>query len=129
MVKRLMVPVQYFTAGEIGCKCGCGISNLHSMTMKKLDVMRHMLGYSLGVNSACRCPVHNKSVKGSATSSHIATDILCSHAIDLRCKNDHVRFEMVRAAIAVGFYRIGIYENFIHVDDDPQKPAAIWYGK
>jgi hypothetical protein len=129
MTPRFMVPIQYFTPSEMECKCGCGVSALHPTTLKKLDLMRIYLGYSIGVNSACRCAIHNRSVGGSPKSSHIATENLHSYAIDLRCKNSEMRMEMVEAAIRFGFHRIGIYENFIHVDDDPSKPKVMWYGK
>jgi len=126
---RLSIPVQYFTSDEIGCPCGCGVVNLHSMTVKRLDLLRDMLGYPLRVNSACRCPEHNKEVGGSLTSSHIATKLISSRAIDIHCKNDLNRAEIIAAAIRVGFPRIGVYSSFVHLDDDPNKPAAVWYGK
>ncbi len=61
-------------------------------------------------------------------------------AVDLQCLNPFERMRIVRAAIAVGFVRIGIYEGTygeykglekrdgggIHLDASRHKPPGIW---
>ena len=120
--------IQYFSNEEIMCPC-CGLNNINSFSIKKLDLLRATVGYPLKINSACRCEKHNSLVGGSSSSSHICTVLKPSFAFDVAINNDSERFMIVRTAISLGFHRIGIYKNFIHLDDDILKRPALWYGK
>ena len=42
--------------------------------------------------------------------------------------NKTVRDEVVRAAVKVGFKRIGIGRSFIHLDNDPSLPQPVAWG-
>lgn len=49
-------------------------------------------------------------------------------AIDLQAKYSRQRFLIIRGLIEAGFTRIGIGENFIHVDDDKDKDQrVVWH--
>lgn len=51
-------------------------------------------------------------------------------AVDIACANSVKRMKIVRAAIACGVTRIGVYDKHIHLDNAPQpKPQEVmWWG-
>ena len=111
-----------FETKEFDCKCdyecGLGYGDMNQDFVKRLDAARSIAGTPFSINSAVRCKRHNEKVGGSEVSSH-----LTGLAVDLRCLNSSDRFVIVNALIAVGIDRIGIGENFIHCDCDPNKIA------
>ncbi len=89
--------------------------------MNKLQLARNSYG-SMKINSGCRCIKHNAVVGGKPTSSH-----LIGWAADIAYAGSRRRFRLLKALLDAGFHRIGIGEEFIHVDDDPGKPGElIW---
>jgi len=92
----------------------------------KLETTRIRYGKPFVPNCAYRCQAHNDTIKGaSKTSSHTK-----GYAFDIPVENDADRWRLINAAIDAGFTRIGIYSNFIHLDDDPDKnDFRIWWGK
>ncbi|MEN4046213.1 D-Ala-D-Ala carboxypeptidase family metallohydrolase [Sulfurimonas sp. NWX367] len=125
---RIMKKIKYFTSDEISCPC-CGFMNINTTSLYKLDLLRESLGLPLIVNSACRCKFHNEKVGGSSNSSHLCSMDRESFAFDIKVTDDSMRFQFLRKAIDLGFHRIGIYSNFIHLDDDMRKRPCVWYGK
>ena len=68
----------YFTNNEIECKCGCGATITAFGFRDKINTVRGIVGHPIRANSWCRCAIHNLSVGGSSTSSHLkglATDL------------------------------------------------------
>jgi len=108
---------RYFTDEEIQCKCGCGFIRRHSPFYWKVNTVRGIVGHSLKVNSWCRCPTHNTLVGGSPTSSHLK-----GMAIDLATPTEYIKYRILLAAGEVSFRGVGVGKNFIHLDDDPDKP-------
>jgi len=49
-------------------------------------------------------------------------------AVDIRAHNSKTRFAIVKAAIAAGFPRIGVYDRHIHLDVDTSLPPGMWSG-
>lgn len=91
-------------------------------TLLMADRARGMCGFPWHINSGFRTKQHNDSLKdASKTSSHMK-----GYAFDVRCIGEKRRFDMVKAGLAVGFHRIGIYDTFIHFDNDPNKAPRIW---
>jgi len=117
--------MQYFTPEEFECKCGCGLGmrKMSSDLLMMLYVMRHLAGIPFTINSAIRCKNYNMSNGWSKTSSHLG-----GYAVDIRCKISRNRFIMINAAIRVGFNRIGIGEDFIHIDNDHTKPQNVMWN-
>ena len=69
-----------------------------------------------------RAIAHNQKIGGERNSSH-----LMGWAADLHCGTGKRRFLMIEALLDAGFTRLGIGENFIHADCDPNKPQmTIW---
>ena len=112
---------RHFQPAELTCKCGCGKLLVSPSLLHTLDLIRDYLNIPLIVHSASRCPSHNQAVGGSPTSSH-----LTGFAVDIRAYADVTRFKIIAAAIRYGINRIGVGKTFVHLDNDPTKPAAFW---
>lgn len=120
--------LRHFTLDEFDSKdrdgSGKGTGKrMRESTLKMLDEAREFAGVPFPINSGVRTFAHNKHIGGVANSSHLggwAADIGVTPAT-----RDQVLYGVRKA----GFIRIGIYPTFIHVDNDPSKPApATWHG-
>ena len=74
-----------FSKSEFDCSCCCdmptNVLNNVKIVAEQLQVLRGEVGVSITVNSAYRCPAHNKSIGGVSNSQHIlgkASDIVIS---------------------------------------------------
>lgn len=98
-----------FKAGEFFCHCGkCQDQKIDLDHVKKLQKLRDSLNSSISINSAYRCPEHNKKVGGAPKSQHVdgtATDITVKGM-----KPDEV------ADASESFDGLGRYDTFTHVD-------------
>lgn len=95
---------------------------MQKSTLIKLQNARTRAGIPFVINSGYRTPAHNRAVGGSANSAHTR-----GHAVDIRARTANEKYKIVKACMAAGFTRIGIYKNFVHVDDDPSLPQnVIW---
>jgi zinc D-Ala-D-Ala carboxypeptidase len=116
---------KYFTPEEFAkCIPACRIDDLNHQLLKMLDEAREKAFVPFIINSAYRTKEYEIKKGRTGFSSHckgLAVDIKCNDSID--------RFLIIKALIDTGFRRIGIYENFLHVDIDESKPNCIWYGK
>jgi len=91
--------------------------------LERLEFARLISDTPYSLSSAFRCHEHNRDVGGKEDSAHPE-----GFAVDIRTPNSRSRFKVLRGLIKAGFTRIGIYENFIHADDDTSKPAEVaWY--
>jgi uncharacterized protein YcbK (DUF882 family) len=92
------------------------------MVTAKLQKARDLADTPFNISSGCRCFKHNREVGGANGSSHLA-----GWAVDISVASSRERFLIVSALLQAGFTRIGVSENFIHVDLDPIKPpCVIW---
>ena len=90
--------------------------------LEMLDIARDIAGFPFIINSGFRSIAHNQEINGARNSSH-----LMGWAADLHCGTGKRRFLMIEALLDAGFTRLGIGENFIHADCDPNKPQmTIW---
>jgi zinc D-Ala-D-Ala carboxypeptidase len=95
--------------------------------LQMLDDARGIAGIPFRITSGFRTPSHNAYVGGvqpslkSKGSSH-----LFGYAADIACNNSADREVILNSLIRAGFRRIGIANGFIHVDNDPDKNAAVW---
>ena len=91
-----------------------------------LDAIRHDCGFAFVVKppsgSGFRTPGHNKKVGGVSNGAHTK-----AVAVDTRCLDAEQRFKIVTAAIKHGVKRIGIGENFIHLDMDYSLPQGVMW--
>ena len=112
---------RYFTVQEFVCPC-CNDQAMSRIFIARLDQARGLAGVPFVLTSAWRCYQHNLDVGGKETSSH-----LFGRAVDIAATTSRSRFLIVKALLDVGFTRIGIGKDFIHVDmDDTKDPEVIW---
>ena len=95
---------------------------MNPSSLDKFRAFVALLGFCPTVNSAFRTHSHNAGVGGVSNSSHLS-----GHAFDISTRGLDQAWVIAMARQA-GFNRIGIYTNHIHIDDDPSKGSAIWYG-
>lgn len=117
-----MEKIKYFPASEFVCNGVNCYDKMNKPFLKKLSVARGVAGTPFNITSSWRSQEHNAKVGGSKNSSHLkgcAVDISVNTSVD--------RFKILDALLDVGFNRIGIASNFIHVDDDAEKiSGVIW---
>lgn len=102
----------------------CSLSDMDEEFMSKLDVSRDIAGIPFVINSAFRPSAWDLSKGRSGSGAH--TKIPCK-AVDIKCVTNAQRFCILSSLLVVGFRRIGIGSNFIHVDDEyPNSQPIIW---
>lgn len=111
-----------FTREEFACKCGCGEDTISLKLVMQLQRAREILGIPIIVTSGCRCAKWNKTVGGSPTSAHLDGD-----ASDIASRNNEDRYFLVCALLNAGFQRIGLGEDFVHVDVDYDRPTPAMF--
>jgi uncharacterized protein YcbK (DUF882 family) len=116
--------VKYFKQEEFLCKCrhDCDKDKVRpdDGLLVLLDKARELAGVPFVVESGIRCPEHNAEVGGVDSSAHI-----WGLAVDIRAMDSVTRYKVLRAMFDVGFKRIGIGANFIHVDTDSSKGQEV----
>lgn len=127
-MNRTPVLKDYFKDSEFNCncgKCGKGIADMQPELLTKLTIARDLAGVPFSLNSAVRCEDWNRKQGGEKNSAHLR-----GYAVDVRVGNGTIRMKVVRAALAAGFNRIGVYGTFVHMDCDPSLPQQVmWHGK
>jgi uncharacterized protein YcbK (DUF882 family) len=90
--------------------------------LEMLDDARHQSGCAFVITSGVRSKNHNRKVGGKKNSSHLR-----GFASDIAVINSARRMLMIKALLDVGFNRIGVGSNFIHVDNDPDKISGVMW--
>ena len=114
--------LKYFKLSEFDSpdEPGSG-SKMDKDFLEKLDYARGNAGVPFKINSGFRTIEWNQRVGGRVGSSHLKA---C--AADVHCNNSASREKILCALIKAGFTRIGVGKTFLHCDNDPLKPSAIW---
>ena len=86
-----------------------------------LQRMRNLCGYAMIITSGFRCNNWNMKVGGAERSYH-----LTGEAADIAVASSEGRFFMLKAAMEVGFFGVGIDGAFIHVDMRGETKAKLW---
>jgi len=115
-----MYITKHFKKSEFECKCGCGTNNIQHKLVTMLENMRVAYNNAIYVTSGCRCLPYNASVGGVDDSAHVF-----GYAVDISSSDSLTRFTLTNIAFKIGFTRIGIADNFIHLDIDPNKPQYV----
>ena len=116
--------MKHFSKSEFRCPDGCGLdfNYIDEDALCMLQKARAKAGVPFHITSSIRCPVHNREVGGSVTSSHLS-----GVAFDIACTHSYPRFIIIEALLAAGFNRVGIRHDFIHCDVDLDKAKElIW---
>lgn len=110
---------KYFSNAEFK-KLGCTIDDMDADLLYKMDKLRALCGIPLVMTSAYRTQKQNTAAGGASNSAHLR-----GKAVDIKCMNGTTRFNIVNNAIQVGFRRIGIGKNFVHLDNDNTLPWPV----
>lgn len=103
-----------FVLSEFQCPC-CSRVILHAKLLKYLVKLRRLIQEPIYINSGYRCKPENDRVGGTKNSYHtfgMAADI----TVKIKIMSDLAVF-----AESVGFFGIGIYCTFLHLDVRPNK--------
>jgi zinc D-Ala-D-Ala carboxypeptidase len=100
----------YFTKAEFDCKHS-GKNEMQPEFMAKLQLLREKYGRPMIVTSGYRHWTHPvEARKGHTTGEH--TRGTCA---DIACTSGAERYKIIQLALQLGFPRIGIAKNFIHL--------------
>ena len=112
--------MKYFTESEFN-----EFEQMNPELLEKLDQLREAYGYPIKLTSTYRSPDHPIEAKKTKPGEHAY-----GAAVDIACVGGEATFKLVKAAIEVGFTRIGISRknNFVHVGigHDGAPPITIW---
>jgi len=112
--------MKYFTESEFN-----EFEKMNPKLLEKLDQLREAYGYPIKLTSTYRSPDHPIEAKKAKPGEHAY-----GAAVDIACVGGEATFKLVKAAIEVGFTRIGISRknNFVHVGIgyDGAPPITIW---
>ena len=112
--------MKYFTESKFN-----EFEKMDSKLLEKLDQLREAYGYPIKLTSTYRSPDHPIEAKKAKPGEHAY-----GAAVDIACVGGEATFKLVKAAIEVGFTRIGISRknNFVHVGIgyDGAPPITIW---
>ena len=119
-----MITAKYFKESEFrACKPSCSLQNMDQDFMTMLDALRAQAGIPLVLNSAYRSKEYEKNKGRSGNSAHTR-----GKAADIRCNASGNRYKIVKAALELGFKRIGVGKNYVHVDTDKSlTQEVIWH--
>ena len=94
--------------------------------INKLDKARAYAKVPFIITSAHRTEEQNMKAGGVKRSSHLK-----GLAVDIKCNYSDKKMlsRIFYGIIKSGFSRIGIADNYIHVDIDDDKPESIWIYK
>ncbi|MEM7047898.1 MAG: D-Ala-D-Ala carboxypeptidase family metallohydrolase [Pseudomonadota bacterium] len=109
-----------FAPEEVACR-GCAPDApcrrnrlaVDPQAMDCLQALRGRIGRPLRINSAFRCPYHNKRVGGAVRSRHRYGDAFDVSVIGWRKEDKRRLYDGARGA---GFNGFGLYGSFLHID-------------
>ncbi len=119
---------QYFTVGELACRCGdctLGEDDMNARFMRRIVELRKRLDFPFIVSSAIRCGEHNAAV--SPKTGRIGPHTT-GHAIDVRVYG-YRAFKLLSLVGNYGMTGIGSSQRgphtarFLHLDDLPELPG------
>ena len=99
--------MKYFEESEFS-----EFNKMDPVLLAMLDDLREEYGYPIKLTSTYRSPDHPIEAKKSKPGEHTY-----GAAVDIACIGGEATFKLVKAAIEIGFTRIGISRknNFVHV--------------
>lgn len=99
-----------FSKSEFDCK-HTAENEMQIEFMDKLQKLRNVYGKSMRITSGYRSTKHPIEAK----KTHSNGEHTQGNCADIACDNGTDRFRLIKIALEVGFTRIGIAKNFIHL--------------
>ena len=120
--------MRYFTLSEFDSPDQPGSGEMMDPDfLAMLDESRDVAGIPFVITSGFRTISHNKKLIKEGYSASRNSSHLLGLAADIYCTDSRSRFIILDALQEVGFTRLGIAPNFLHVDLDTNKPQhRIW---
>lgn len=117
------ISLKYFKPSEFEkCVPSCSQDDCDDVALLRLDELRSYCRFPIKLNSAYRSKEYEKQKGRSGNGSHTR-----GLAFDIACTDSHKRCIILANAFTVGFHRVGIAKNFIHLDcDSSLSPAVCW---
>ena len=101
--------------------------NMDPDFLELLDYARTVAGIPFKITSGYRTKAHNEALKAKGYSASPNSSHCKGLAVDISIPDSITRFKILTALVDAGFTRIGISDNFIHVDADRDKAqGVIW---
>lgn len=111
----------HFRLDEFRCPC-CYRKAMDPDALVAFDLVRDKAKVRMDVTSGFRCEAYNAKINGSTNSAHLR-----GKAIDVAIRSSSDRYRILEAAFAVGINRIGIGQDFVHLDTDHSLPhSVVW---
>jgi zinc D-Ala-D-Ala carboxypeptidase len=120
--------LRYFTLKEFDSPDlpGSG-AHMNDNFLELLDKARDIAGIPFKITSGFRTPEYNRSLKKRGYQVATYSSHLKGLAADIAVSNSANRLIIIESLLYVGFRRLGIGSNFIHVDLDGAKVQdLIW---
>ena len=115
----------YFTLDEFDCQ-ETGENEMSWVFLQSLDLLRGRCGFPFIITSGYRSPNH--SIERVKHSPGVHSEGI---AADIRVRNGFERRDIVKHALDMDFYGIGVAKDFVHVDfrQLSNLPRVMWtYG-
>lgn len=113
----------HFTKAETACRCGCASNDMSLEFMDWLEQVRVLARIPFFLTSAFRCQAHNVAVGGVPNSAHVR-----GTAVDIHVNGGGQRHIIIKAAMELGVYGVGVATGFIHLDRDLVLPRPGLWG-
>ena len=123
---------KYGTSDKLACPCGaCGNKGLKRPFLDVLEAARVRANIPFRITSGYRCESYQDLLRSQGYETANGTSPHSKGvAVDIGTKNGEERFAIIRALLTVGFNRLGIGSNFLHVDMDRDRLSKyIWHYK
>jgi len=113
--------MKYFKISEFDDPTEPGTGMLMDVgLLDMLEEVRERCGFPFIITSGYRSPSHNREVGGKANSDHVT-----GNAVDIAISTGTQRFLIVKHALEVGFRRIGVKKNCVHLGNSVVLPQDV----
>ena len=117
-----------FNKREFDCKCGCEMPSSVFYEIEELanelQIIRDSFNAPIQINSAYRCPSHNKAIGGVSNSQHVfgkASDIVIKGYTPNEVADELEVMLEDECLFPFHLGGIGRYNTFTHIDTRPSK--------
>jgi zinc D-Ala-D-Ala carboxypeptidase len=95
--------------------------------LEALDVARDIAGFPFIIRSGFRSVQHNRNLIKQGYPASPKSSHLLGWAADIAVPSPRKRFILIESLLDAGFNRIGVGDDYVHVDMDPNKsPNVMW---